>query len=298
MITSRRTFLKTTALGGASLVIGFNGRGLLVAAKASAIFKPNGWVRIDRDGIVTLTIGKSEMGQGVRTSLAMMLAEELEADWLHIRLTQASPGPGYEDLGTGGSGSMEDNWQMLRQAGAAARQMLIDAAAARWKVPANECKAERGGVVNVGDGRRFEFGALVADAARLSVPNDAPLKKANDYKLIGHPTPRIDGPDILTGRARYGIDTKIPGMLYASVERPPFAGAKVQKMEEEKARSVRGLRSILRLERGIAVLAENTWAAMKARAVLAVEWSEPPATHSIPSRTQRTWKRRRASAEI
>lgn len=277
MITSRRTFLKTTALGGASLVIGFNGTKLLARDKASAIFKPNGWVKIDSDGIVTLTIGKSEMGQGVRTSLALMLAEELEADWSRIKLTQASPGPGYEDLGTGGSGSMEDNWQMLRQAGAAARQMLIDAAAARWKVPAIECKAEHGGVVHIADGRRFEFGALVADAARLPVARDAPLKKANDYKLIGHPTPRIDGPDIVTGRARYGIDTKIPGMLYASVERPPFAGAKVQKMEEERARSVRGLRSILRLERGVAVLAENTWAAMKARAALAVEWSEPPA---------------------
>lgn len=142
MITSRRTFLRTAALGGASLVIGFNGKGLLYGTETAAAgpFKPNSWIRIDADGIVTLTIGKSEMGQGVRTSLAMLLAEELEADWARIKLMQASPGPGFEDIGTGGSDSMRDGWKTLRQAGAAAREMRAAAAystANLWRMPQN-----------------------------------------------------------------------------------------------------------------------------------------------------------------
>lgn len=274
MITTRRSFLKTTALGGASLVIGFNGSRLF-AADAPNEFKPNGWVRIDPDGTVTLTVGKSEMGQGVRTAWAMMLADELGADWSRIKLVQAAPGPApFDDLGTGGSGSMEDGWAMLRKAGAAAREMLIAAAAAKWNVSPNECKAERGAVVNAG--RRLEFGALVADAAKLPVPNNAPLKTRTDYQLIGQRTAKIDGLDIVTGRARYGIDAKIRNMLHASVERPPFAGAKPLKMDGAKARAVRGVHNIVQTNHGVAVLAENTWAAMKGRAALAVQWSEPP----------------------
>jgi isoquinoline 1-oxidoreductase beta subunit len=135
MITSRRAFLKTAALGGASLVVAFDTRRLLGAGKeAAGQFKPNGWVRVNADGTVTLTIGKSEMGQGVRTSLAMILADELEADWSRIKLMQASPGPDFKKLGTGGSFSLAGSWKTLRQAGAAAREMLITAAAARWKV--------------------------------------------------------------------------------------------------------------------------------------------------------------------
>src|SRR5438874_7672917 len=216
MITSRRAFLKTAALGGASLVVAFDGRRLLGAGKeAAAQFKPNGWVRVDADGTVTLTIGKSEMGQGVRTSLAMILAEELEADWSRIKLVQASPSPVFDDLGTGGSDSVRSGWRSLRKAGAAAREMLATAAAARWKVDRGSCAASNGAIVHTASGRRFEYGALVADAAKLSVPNNSPLKNARDYKIVGRRTPRIDGRDIVSGNARYGIDTKIPGMLYA-----------------------------------------------------------------------------------
>lgn len=275
MIATRRTFLKTTALGGASLIIGFNGKRIF-AADSPSEFKPNGWVKIGEDGTVTLTIGKSEMGQGVRTALAMMLADELDADWSRIKLAQAKPGPGYEDLGTGGSGSMEDGWATMRQAGAAARAMLITAAAEHWKISPNECKTEQSVVLHNGSGRKLEFGAIVGDAAKLPVPKDAPLKKPNEYKFIGRRTAKIDGPDVVTGRGRYGIDAKISGMLHASVERPPFKGAQPKKMDEEKALAVRGVRSIVRTDHGMAVLAENTWAAIKGRAALAVEWSEPP----------------------
>jgi isoquinoline 1-oxidoreductase beta subunit len=279
MIASRRTFLKTAALGSASLVIGFDGSGLLYAADArpGTQFQPNNWVRIDLDGTVTLTIGKSEMGQGVRTSLAMILAEELEADWSRIKLVQASPSAVFDDLGTGGSDSMRDGWRTLRKAGAAARQMLAAAAAARWKVDRASCAAANGAIVHPTTNRRFEYGALVTDAAKLPLPKDPPLKSAADFKIVGQRTPRIDGRDIVSGKARYGIDARIPGMLHASLERPPWQGAKPKRMQEEKARAVQGVRMIAETSRGIAVVGDTTWAAIKGRAALAVEWADPPA---------------------
>jgi isoquinoline 1-oxidoreductase subunit beta len=278
MIISRRIFLKTAALSGASLVIGFNGSRLLRGAETAPAgrFKPNAWVRIDADGTVTLTIGKSEMGQGVRTSLAMLLAEELEADWSRIKLVQASPGPDFEDLGTGGSDSLRSSWKPLRQAGAAACEMLATAAAARWRVDRTSCAASNGVIVHNPSGRRFEYGALVADAAKLPLPQNPPLKNASDFKIIGHPTSRIDGPDIVAGKARYGIDVKVPGMLHASLERPPWLGAKPKRMQEEKARTVRGVRAVFKTSKGIAVVADSTWAAIKGRTALAVEWDNPP----------------------
>jgi len=276
MITSRRAFLKTAALGGASLVIAFDGKRLLAAGKdAAGQFKPNGWVRVSADGTVTLTIGKSEMGQGVRTSLAMILADELEADWSRIKVVQASPGPDFKRLDTGGSSSIAGSWTMLRQAGAAAREMLITAAAARWKVDRAACSAANGEVVHSASGRRLKYGALVAAAAKLPIPADPPLKKAGDFRLIGKPTRCIDGRDIVTGAARYGIDTKIPGMLYASIERPPWRGAKPKRSQDAKALAIRGVR-LVPCASGIAVVGETTWAALKGRAALAVEWDDPP----------------------
>jgi isoquinoline 1-oxidoreductase subunit beta len=277
MITSRRKFLQTAALTGASLVIGFDGRHLLQATNAGSAgsFKPNGWVSINSDGTVTLTIGKCEMGQGVRTSLAMILAEELEAEWTRIKLLQAKPAAD-SDLGTGGSDSMASSWKPLRRAGAAAREMLITAAATRWKVERSSCEALHGAIEHSASGRRLEYGSLVADAAKVQLPENPPLKNARDFKIIGRRTARIDGPDIVSGKARFGIDIKIPGMLYASLERPPFSGAKLKNLQEDKARAVSDVRSVIKLPRGIAVLANSTWAAIKGRTALAVEWSEPP----------------------
>ncbi|HEY4271196.1 MAG TPA: molybdopterin cofactor-binding domain-containing protein [Candidatus Udaeobacter sp.] len=276
MIATRRAFLKTTALGSASLLIGFNGSGIFAGnSPDGSTFKPNGWIRVDADGAVTLTIGKSEMGQGVRTAFAMILADELDADWSRIKLQQASPGPGFEDLGTGGSGSMEEAWP-LRRAAAAARETLTAAAAAHWKISPEECKTKRGAVVHAASGQRLEYGALVADAAKFPVPKKPTLKTVNDFRLIGRRTLKVDGQDIVTGRARYGIDAKVPGMLHASLERPPFRGAKALKMNESAARTVHGVRNIVQTDRGVAVVAENTWAAIKGRTALAVEWSAPP----------------------
>src|SRR5947207_3927745 len=276
MITSRRAFLKTAALGGASLVIAFDERRLLGAGKeAAGQFKPNGWIRVSADGTITLTIGKSEMGQGVRTSLAMILADELEVEWAHIKLMQASPSPDFKQLDTGGSSSIASSWKMLRQAGAAAREMLIAAAAARWKVDQTACSAANGTVVHSASKRSLKYGALVADASKLPLPADPPLKKAGDFRLIGKPTKCIDGRDIVTGAARYGIDTKIPKMLYASIERPPWPAANPKHSQEASALAIRGVR-LVPCASGIAVVGETTWAALKGRAALAVEWGDPP----------------------
>lgn len=276
MITSRRAFLKAAALGGASLVVAFDGRRLLGAgSEVAAQFKPNGWVRIDADGAVTLTIGKSEMGQGVRTSLAMILADELEADWSRVRIVQASPGPGFKRLGTGGSFSLAGSWKTLRQAAAAAREMLITAAAARWKVDRAACSAVNGEVVHPASKRQLKYATLVAAAAKLPVPADPPLKEASDFRLIGKPIKRIDGRNIVTGAARYGIDAKVPGMLYVSIERPPWRGAKPESSQEAKALTVRGVSRVIPCASGIAVVGDTTWAALKGRVALAVQWQEP-----------------------
>ena len=216
------------------------------------------------------------MGQGVRTSLAMLLAEELEADWSRIKLVQASPGPDFEDIGTGGSDSIRSSWRSLREAGAAAREMLATAAAVRWKVDRATCTAANSFIIHTPSGRRFGYGTLVSDAAKLPLPKNPPLKNASDYKVIGQRTPRIDGRDIVSGKARYGIDIRIPGMAYASLERPPWIGAKPKRMQEEKARAVRGVRAVVKISKGIAVVADTTWAAIKGRKMLAVEWNDPP----------------------
>lgn len=278
MSTSRRAFLKTAALGGASLIIAFDERRLFAAGKevpASSQFKPNGWVRIDSDGTVTLTIGKSEMGQGIRTSLAMILSDELEAEWSRIKLMQASPGPDFKQLDTGGTSSIAESWKMLRQASAAAREMLITAAAARWKVDGATCSAANGEVIHGASKRRLKYAALVADAAKLPIPTNPSLKNPSDFRLIGKPTKRTEGRDVVTGAARYGIDTKIPGMLYASIERTPWPGAKPKITQDSAALAVRGVR-LVPCATGTAIVGETTWAALKGRAALAVEWGDPP----------------------
>ena len=192
MKTSRRNFLKTAAIGGAALVIGFDGRRLFGAETAIAKFQPNGWIRIDAEGSVTLTLGKSEMGQGVRTALPMILADELGADWSRVKVVQAMPGPDFKRLGTGGSGSVQGSWKPLREAAAAAREMLTQAAAKEWQVEAAICSTEAGAVRHPESGRSLAFGRLVEAAAKLPVPQTPQLKKADDFRIIGQRTSRID----------------------------------------------------------------------------------------------------------
>ncbi len=270
MSATRRQFLKTGAVGGAALLVEVPlfGRG------ASPAFAPNPWVSIGSDGVVTLVVGHSEMGQGVRTSLAMILAEELEVGLGGVRLVQASPGPGYDDLGTGGSGSVEDSWTPLRTAGAAAREMLVAAAARTWKVPAGECVARDGAVTHAPTGRRLPYGELVAVASTLPVPKEPGLKNRKDFRLVGTGVARVDGPAIVSGQAVYGLDVRVPGMRFAAVARCPVPGGRVLRFDAAKAMAVAGVEKVVEVSTGVAVVARDSFAAFSGRDALATSWDE------------------------
>lgn len=243
-------------------------------ASSESLFAPNLFVRIDPDGTVTLTIHRSEMGQGVRTSLAMILADELEADWTSIQIEQAPADPALGSQTTSGSGSVTDTYSTLRNAGATARTMLVAAAAGRWGVDVATCRAEQGGVVNTGTGERFGFGELVAAARGLDPPDNAPLKEPRDFGLIGTAVPRVDGPEIGTGAAVFGLDERVEGMLQAVVARCPVPGGTVVKFDASEAKAVPGVRSVVEVPSGVAVVADSTWAAIRGRQRLSVTWDE------------------------
>jgi isoquinoline 1-oxidoreductase beta subunit len=277
MTPTRRDFLKAGAAIAGLAVLFELPRAL--TKRSGAAFDPNAYLHIDPDGTVTLWVTHLEMGQGVRTVLPMILAEELDADWDRVRIEQASPGGRFAGirLHTSGSDSSADSYDTLRHAAATARVMLIGAAAARWNVPAAECRADRGSVAHDASGRRLTFGALSADAATQPVPKNPPLKPVSAYRILGKPMKRIDGPQIVTGAAQYGIDVRVPGMLFASIERAPRFGAAIVSVDEGAARSVPGVRHIVRVTSGIhpgvAVVADDTWAAMKGRRALAIQWT-------------------------
>jgi len=291
----RRDFLKTTAAGGAMLLVGFHLPARAADDPAQAQEKPpvnpfSAWVKISPDDKVTLILGKSEMGQGVMTSLPMILAEELCVDWKQVTVEQAVTNPKIYDLGTGGSGSVSDSWLPLRQAGAAAREMLILAAARKWEVTPDTCKAQNGHVIHGHPERAFSYGELVADAAQLPIPNlkQVPLKNASEFTLVGQDTRRIDTASKATGAAKYGIDSRVPGMLYAVIARCPVFDGQVASFDATKAKQVRGVREVVKIETsgrgasttgGVAVIAENSWAAMQGRKALEVKWDEGAAAN-------------------
>jgi isoquinoline 1-oxidoreductase beta subunit len=279
MTSNRREFLRTAAVGGAALVALRVPIPILAEPRTSGAlsrFAPNQWVRIDGTGRVTVVVARSEMGQGVRTALAMILADELGADWKSVEVEQASPSADYTEMNTGGSDSVDSGWIPLRTAGAAARQMLVEAAARRWGVPAEECRAESGAVVHAASKRRSGFGDLVVAAAARPVPRQPRLKSRAELTLIGTRVPRIDGPDIVTGRAVYGLDARIPGMLFAAVARCPVPGGRLVRFDAAPAEAVPDVVRAVAIEDGVAVLARNTHAALKGRDALRVEWSEGP----------------------
>ena len=280
---SRREFLKKGSAAGAALVIGFYlpGKGSLAAAgvPAAAPFAPNAFIRVGADDLVTILVGQSEMGQGVLTSLPMIVAEELEADWKKVRFESALADPAYFNplwgaQGTGGSTSVRAFWEPLQKAGAAAREMLIAAAAQTWGVDKSTCRAENGAIVHPPSGRRLTYGALVETAAKLPVPKDVPLKQPKDFRVIGKRTKRLDTADKSSGRAGFGIDVRVPGMLHAVVARCPVFGGKVAKFDAAKA--LPGVRHVVPIESGVAIVAESTWAAMEGRRALEITWDEGP----------------------
>jgi isoquinoline 1-oxidoreductase beta subunit len=297
---TRRAFLKTSAATGASLLLPFYFPGSPPKARnsdasATAPFSPNAWLELSSDGGARIWCGKSEVGQGVRTALPMLVAEELCCDWRRVQVVQADLDPKYGDQLTGGSLSVRASYEDLRKAGAAAREMLVSAAAIEWNVPHSECRAENSAVHHPSTSRSFAYSQLLAAAAQLQPPADPPLKNSSGFRIVGKPTLRTDTPQKINGAARFGIDTRVPGMLIASVERCPVYGGTVRTSNAEKVRKMPGVRAVIELKpshlahqfgdesgpgsrnyscAGVAVLADSTWVAMQARRALEVEWNE------------------------
>ena len=269
---NRREFLETGVAAGASLLIGFHLPAFDRGATQS--FKPNAWIEIRPDGVVTIWTGRSEMGQGVKTAMPMIVAEELEADWTRVQVAQADADPAYGDQFTVGSRSVRSGFEPLRRAGAAAREMLIGAAALTWKVPREACRARNGMVEHVATGRRLGYGSLAALAATLPVPADPPLKPPSEFRILGTRVPRVDTPDKVSGEAVYGIDVRVPGMVYAAVARCPVFGGKVKSFDPAPALAVPGVLRVVQISSGVAVVADRTWAAFEGKKALQVEWDE------------------------
>lgn len=278
---SRRDFLKTGALVGGGLILGVFPHYEEASGETAAAFAPNAFIRIGTDDIVTIIVNKSEMGQGVYTSLPMVVAEELEADWSKVRIEPAPVDPAYNHTawgvqGTGGSSSTWSTWDQLRKAGAAARVMLIQAAAELWDVDPLSCKAENGFVVHPQTKRQLSYGKLTEKAARMSVPQDVPLKKPEEYKIISKPVKRLDTPSKVMGKAVFGIDVKVPDMLTAVVARCPVFGGKLKSFSDQKTKAVAGVKSVVQIPTGVAVVADNFWSAKLGRDVLETVWDEGP----------------------
>jgi len=275
----RRQFLKVSALAGGGLMLGIDFASPHESVAASGAFKPNAWVGVHPDGRVSLVCPRNEMGQDVHTSLTMLLAEELAVDPSQVTVEEAPPDPVYFNklMGsqiTGGSTSIRDAWEPLRNAGATARAMLVSAAAARWKVPAAECRAAGGHVFH--GGRKLAYGALAVEAARLPVPRDVKLKSAGDFSVIGKSLPRLDGADKARGRTMFGIDVKQPGMVYAALATCPVLGGRVASFDAGKAQKRAGVRKVVDIGEGVAVIADHYWIAKSALADVAIRWDEGP----------------------
>lgn len=284
---SRREFLQRTGQVGGGLVLALT---LTSACQPDAddsggasSVAANVYVNIRDDGIVEIYCHRSEMGQGIRTCLPQIIADELEADWDRIELIQALGDEKYGDQNTDGSTSIRRHFDLLRGAGASAREMLIAAAAANWGVPAAECVAREHAIHHEASGRSAGFGELVAAASDIEVPTDVSFKSPDDYRYIGKSMDLIDGFAMTTGQAAYGIDTVLPEMLYASIERCPAVGGTVKSLDDTAARAIAGVDQVLKLPDatspplfnplgGVAVLASNTWAAQKGREALEIEW--------------------------
>lgn len=283
---SRRTLIKGGLAVGTGLVVGFRfplADLFLAEGQGAAVFAPNQWIRIDRDGVVTIVNSVPEMGQGSMTTMPMIVADELDADWDRIRVEQAPANPSlYANPVTrqqsyGGSRGVRDHLEMLRKAGAAGRQMLREAAAQEWGVPLDEVTTEPGVVIHRPTGRRLLYGQLVDRAQGLPVPQNPPLKTKDQFRYIGKARPRIDVPEKVNGKAVYGMDVRVPGMLVASIEKcPVVAGGKVKSFDATAAKVVPGVKHVVQVTSGVAVVADTFWAALQGRKALKVEWDEGP----------------------
>ncbi|MGA8734052.1 MAG: xanthine dehydrogenase family protein molybdopterin-binding subunit [Terriglobales bacterium] len=271
---SRREFVAASVAAGTGLVIGFywpHGN------SSEKTFEPNAYLRIAPDGKITIVVARSEMGQGVSTSLPMILAEELEADWKQITIEQAGASTLYGDQTTGGSASVRTTWDPMRKAGATAREMLISSAALEWGVPRSGCKAENSAVVHVASNRRLTYGQLATRASAQPIPTDVALKQAKDYEIVGKSLPRLDVPSKVDGSAEFGIDFRLSGMKYAVLARCPVIGGKVANFDDKDSRKIAGVGYVGKIgDSAVAVVADSVWGALEGRRVLNVQWDEEP----------------------
>lgn len=281
-VASRRRFILGTFAVGAGFtfkVLQTSAFGEFLSPKSPAqSVSPNVWVTIDPDGTTTITVSKSEMGQGIRTSLAMIVAEEMDADWSKVVVRQARPDTNNGSLSTGGSGSTTGLFTTLRTAGAAVRAVMISAAAKTWGIADSACSTSNGFVLETSGTRKISYGDLTDAAVGITPPASPTLKAVANFKLIGTPQVHIDAPKIVNGTAVYGIDARLPGMKYAVIARPPAIGASVSSYDAADALKISGVVQVLQINAGIAVVADNTWAAMKGRDALKIQWNMGPNT--------------------
>lgn len=283
---SRRKFIKESAALMGGLVIGFylpmkGGRAYAADAPPKLVYPPNAFIRIAPDDSITIVINKSEMGQGVYTSLAMLIAEELEADWSRISVESAPVAAVYNHTGfgmqmTGGSSSIPSSWEQLRRVGASGRILLIRAAAQQWGVPESECHAENSQVTHAGSGKKLSYGELADAAGKLPLPDNVALKSPKDFKIIGKPTKRLDTPAKINGSAQFGLDVYLPGVLTVVIARSPMFGGKVKSFDATEARKLPDVQGVYQVPTGIAVAASGFWPAKTARDLLEIEWDEGP----------------------
>ena len=276
----RRQFLQSAAAAAGGLVVAFEiplrAQAPGTGGTAANALKFNAYVKVSPDDTVTFEIHKAEMGQGTVTSLSQILADEMDADWKKIRTEFPNVDPAYGPMmGVYGSLSIRTSYQPLRVAGAQAREMLISAAAQKWSVDRSTLRTENGAVVNA-RGERATYGSLADAASKIAPPAQPPLKDAKNFKLIGTSPKRLDTPLKVNGTAGFGIDVKRPNMVYASLERCPVFEGKVASFDATKAKAVPGVKDVVQISNGVAVIADNTWAAMEGRKALSIKWDEGP----------------------
>ena len=280
---SRRNFLKLSALAGSGLLLGFNwtsaqAAGTTVldgAAAAAGSVEFNSYLSIGTDGLITIFSPNPEIGQNIKTSFPMIVAEELEADWTKVKVVQAAlDNKKYERQLTGGSGAVPHSWKRLRNAGATARHLLVEAAANRLKVPASELTTEKGMVIHAASGRKVSYGDLAADASQLKAPAEVKLKDRKDFKLIGKAVRNVDNKEILTGKPLYGLDFYREGMLFAMVQRPKAFGLKLKSVDTAAVKSMPGIVDVVTFNNNVAVVGKSTWQVKKAKDALKIEYEK------------------------
>src|SRR5262245_57423277 len=276
--SSRRSFLKTVALGAGGLALGFSFRTLKAENREAEL---TAWVRIAPDDQVTIVVSQAELGQGISTTLPAVLADELGARWESVKLVPAPFAPAYRNperqwMFTGNSESAQAFFDLMRKTGAAAREMLVRAAAARWDVPERECAAAGGLIVHAGSQRKVTFGAVAADAAKLPVPQNPTLRPASQLKLVGKPLARVDVPSKVDGSAEFGIDFQVPGMLLAAVRAAPTMGGTLKSFDEAKLKAMPGVRAVVPLPEALAVVADTWLQARRALTAMPPQFNDGP----------------------